>query len=72
MLIECPECKRSVSDTAAACPNCGYACGQPTTIEQRAALRAEADQRATGRSFFFAALAMIALLTIFGAAVASH
>ncbi|MBL8258634.1 MAG: hypothetical protein JNM60_02320 [Candidatus Competibacteraceae bacterium] len=23
MLIECPECKKSVSDKAPACPNCG-------------------------------------------------
>ncbi len=23
-LIECPECKKKVSDTAEACPNCGY------------------------------------------------
>ena len=23
MLIECPECKASISDTAASCPQCG-------------------------------------------------
>ncbi len=24
MLIRCPECSRSISDQAAACPGCGY------------------------------------------------
>lgn len=24
MLIECPECKRSISDKARTCPQCGY------------------------------------------------
>lgn len=23
-LIECPECKKEISDTAKTCPNCGY------------------------------------------------
>ena len=23
-LVECPECKKSISDTAESCPSCGY------------------------------------------------
>lgn len=24
MLVECPECKKMISDQAVSCPNCGY------------------------------------------------
>lgn len=30
-LIECPECKKMISDTASSCPNCGY-----TLVSQKA------------------------------------
>src|SRR4051794_17067801 len=36
-LIPCPECKREVSDRAAACPNCGFAIAGGPTAGARAA-----------------------------------
>lgn len=29
-LIQCPECRRSVSDSAMSCPHCGFALADPT------------------------------------------
>ena len=33
-LIRCPECNHDVSDTAAACPNCGYAISEMKPFEK--------------------------------------
>ena len=36
-LIQCPECKKNISDRAASCPDCGCPLAQPVqTIEQTA------------------------------------
>jgi len=34
MLIECPECKKEVSDQAATCPNCGFRIQKVQTIKK--------------------------------------
>jgi len=53
MLIKCPECAREVSDTAPACPGCGYVLQAPSTAAAAtpAALTTEAqilvEQRVT-------------------------
>lgn len=33
MLIKCPECGKSVSDTAITCPNCGFAISNTDNID---------------------------------------
>lgn len=32
-LIECPECKKEISDKATSCPNCGYPISQQNTLK---------------------------------------
>ena len=34
-LIRCPECSHEVSDTAATCPNCGYAISEMKPFEKK-------------------------------------
>ena len=47
-LVNCPECKRSVSDSAVACPHCGYpspgAADKQETSASTATTKVESNQ----------------------------
>lgn len=45
MLIECPECKKQVSDSAATCPHCGYAIARSTVAKTAGTSTASNNQR---------------------------
>lgn len=36
-LIKCPECEKNISDTALACPNCGYSLKKEITVKSNMA-----------------------------------
>jgi hypothetical protein len=79
MLVNCPECKREVSDQAAACPHCGYSRPKPSPYAHlpsyQAGMRSARSARSAtptslGRGWLIASaigvvvLALVALLIL--------
>ena len=60
MLIECPACKREVSDQALSCPHCGH----PIKFETPAAAGGVQEKR--GSTPIFLMLSVVALFLLFG------
>lgn len=66
MLINCPECKREVSDTVGACPHCGYAIGKATpplapaeTLDQQIKREVSEREKRFGTLFALALFAVV-------------
>ena len=63
-LIECPDCKKQVSDTAPSCPGCGYGFAAATARATRTRDAAKVNQNAA----IWFAVAFIGLVLILAAA----
>lgn len=60
MLIECPECKRSVSSEAATCPHCGISIAG--SVPASGAKRVQAQKPFKQWARFFLLMALVGLL----------
>lgn len=61
-LINCPECKKEISDTAPSCPNCGYI--MKSNSEKKHSIKKKTTTRKTGCGTIIFALLIVISLTI--------
>lgn len=68
-LIQCPECGKSISDAAEACPNCGYPIAevrkQEAEREKTPQAKEDSKQKNAGRTVIAIAVCCVILFAIF-------